>query len=149
MTENQDTTSLERYLGNTIRDLRQKHGLTIADVANLAGISRGMLSKIENAQTATSLDTLSRLANALGVSISTLFRGYDVRDGSAQLVKDGEGMEVVRRGTKRGHTYHLLAYDQDHQITMQITYQITMQIRTVLHNESELSSKIYARIDFH
>lgn len=36
-----------------------------------------------------------------------------------------------------------------HQITMQITYQITMQIRTVLHNESELSSKIYARIDFH
>lgn len=104
--------SLERYLGNTIRDLRQKHDLTIADVATLAGISRGMLSKIENAQTATSLDTLSRLANALGVSIATLFRGYDVRDGSAQLVREGEGMEVVRRGTKRGHTYHLLAYDQ-------------------------------------
>ena len=33
-------------------------------------------------------------------------------EGSAQLVKSGEGMEVVRRGTKRGHTYHLLAYDQ-------------------------------------
>jgi mannose-6-phosphate isomerase-like protein (cupin superfamily) len=81
-------------------------------VASLAGISRGMLSKIENAQTATSLDTLSRLAGALGVSIATLFRGYDVRDGSAQLVKKGEGMEVVRRGTKKGHTYHLLAYDQ-------------------------------------
>ncbi|MBN8283940.1 XRE family transcriptional regulator [Zoogloea sp.] len=112
MSEQEGSGSLERYLGNTIRDLRQKHGLTIADVANLAGISRGMLSKIENAQTATSLDTLSRLAAALGVSIATLFRGYDVRDGSAQLVKDGEGMEVVRRGTKKGHTYHLLAYDQ-------------------------------------
>lgn len=112
MSDKDESGSLERYLGNTIRDLRQKHGLTIADVANLAGISRGMLSKIENAQTATSLDTLSRLASALGVSIATLFRGYDVRDGSAQLVKDGEGMEVVRRGTKRGHTYHLLAYNQ-------------------------------------
>lgn len=108
----QEGGGLERYLGNTIRDLRQKHGLTIADVASLAGISRGMLSKIENAQTATSLDTLSRLATALGVSIATLFRGYDVRDGSAQLVKRDEGMEVVRRGTKKGHTYHLLAYDQ-------------------------------------
>jgi hypothetical protein len=32
--------------------------------------------------------------------------------GGAQLVKNGAGMEVVRRGTKRGHTYHLLAYDQ-------------------------------------
>ncbi|GAB2181756.1 helix-turn-helix domain-containing protein [Denitratisoma sp. agr-D3] len=104
--------SLERYLGNTIRELRQQHGLTIAEVADRADISRGMLSKIENAQTATSLETLSRLAHALGVSLATLFRHYDVPGGGAQLVKDGEGMEVVRRGTKRGHTYHLLSYDQ-------------------------------------
>lgn len=103
---------LERYLGNAIRDLRQRHSLTIADVADRAGISRGMLSKIENAQTATSLDALHRLAQALGVSLSTLFRNYDVPEGSAQLVKKGEGMEVVRRGTKRGHTYHLLAHEQ-------------------------------------
>ena len=106
------TGNLERYLGNAIRDLRQRHGLTIAEVADRAGISRGMLSKIENAQTATSLDTLNRLAQALGASLSALFRSYDVPDGNAQLVKKGEGMEVVRRGTKRGHTYHLLAYDQ-------------------------------------
>jgi transcriptional regulator with XRE-family HTH domain len=112
MTESVNPGSLERYLGNTIRDIRQKLGLTIADVSTLAGISRGMLSKIENAQTATSLETLSRLSQALGVSLATLFRAYDVRVGSAQVVKAGEGMEVVRRGTKRGHTYHLLAYDQ-------------------------------------
>ena len=104
--------TLEHYLGNTIREIRLNHGLTIADVATLAGISRGMLSKIENAQTATSLETISRLAQALGVSLATLFRNCDVRVGSAQLVKNGEGMEVVRRGTKRGHTYHLLSYDQ-------------------------------------
>ncbi|HQS98686.1 MAG: XRE family transcriptional regulator [Hydrogenophilales bacterium 16-64-46] len=104
--------TLERYLGNAIRDLRQRHGLTIAEVADRAGISRGMLSKIENAQTATSLDGLNRLAQALGVSLSTLFRNYDVPEGSAQLVKKGEGMEVVRRGTRRGHTYHLLAHEQ-------------------------------------
>lgn len=112
MTDTAAPGNLERYLGNTIRDIRLNHGLTIADVAALAGISRGMLSKIENAQTATSLDVLSRLAQALGVSLATLFRSYDVRSGSAQLVKSGEGMEVVRRGTKQGHTYHLLAYDQ-------------------------------------
>jgi transcriptional regulator with XRE-family HTH domain len=113
MSETSNAAELERYLGNTIRDIRQKHGLTIADVATLAGISRGMLSKIENAQTATSLETLSRLSHALGVTLATLFRSYDVRaEGSAQLVKDGAGMEVVRRGTKRGHTYHLLSYDQ-------------------------------------
>ncbi|APA89917.1 XRE family transcriptional regulator (plasmid) [Paraburkholderia sprentiae WSM5005] len=103
---------LERYLGATIRELRQRHGLTIAQVSEQAGISRGMLSKIENAQTSTGLDVLNRIANALGVSMSTLFRRFDVPEGGAQLVKRGEGMEVVRKGTKRGHTYHLLAYDQ-------------------------------------
>ena len=112
MSDHESSDSLSRYLGNNIRDLRQQHGLTIADVADRTDISRGMLSKIENAQTSTSLETLSRLAHALGVSLSTLFRHYDVPGGGAQLVKEGEGMEVVRRGTKRGHTYHLLAYDQ-------------------------------------
>ncbi len=72
-TEQTDDGSLERYIGNTIRQLRQKHGLTIAEVCDRANISRGMLSKIENAQTATSLETLAKLSSALGVSLSTLF----------------------------------------------------------------------------
>lgn len=103
---------LERHLGNTIRELRQRQRLTIADVASQAQISRGMLSKIENGQATSSLDTLGRLARVLGVSIGQLFRDFDSSGGGAQLVKRGAGMEVVRRGTKRGHTYHLLAYDK-------------------------------------
>lgn len=106
------SSSLERHLGNAIRELRRSHGLTIADIAERAGLSRGMLSKIENGQTATSLESLARIARALGVSLSGLFRNFDVEDGGAQLVKKNESMEVARRGTRSGHTYHLLAYDQ-------------------------------------
>ena len=107
-----NSPSLESFLGKAIREKRLSHGLTIADVSERAGISRGMLSKLENAQTATSLDTLQRIASALGVSLSMLFRDFGVEGGSAQHVREGAGMEVVRRGTKSGHTYHLLAYDQ-------------------------------------
>jgi transcriptional regulator with XRE-family HTH domain len=107
-----ESRSLERYLGNVIRELRLKDHLTIADVAAQAGISRGMLSKIETGQASTSLDALSRIAQALGVSLAHLFRHYNTPSGGAQLVKSSEGMEVVRRGTRRGHTYHLLAYDK-------------------------------------
>lgn len=103
---------LGRHLGTTIRQLRLQHSLTIAEVADRAGISRGMLSKIENGLSATSLETLEQLANALGVTLAKLFQSYDRPTGGAQLVKKGQGMEVVRRGTKVGHTYHLLAYDQ-------------------------------------
>lgn len=105
-------SSLEHYVGSTIRDLRRAHGLTIADIAERAEISRGMLSKIENGQTASSLEGLNRIARALGVSLSTLFRNFEVDGGGAQLVKKGQSMEVARRGTRSGHTYHLLAYDQ-------------------------------------
>lgn len=104
--------SLERHLGNAIREHRQKNNLTIGDVALQAGISPGMLSKIENGQAATSLDSLQRIAASLGVQMSELFKNYNTPEGGAQLVRADEGMEVVRRGTKRGHTYHLLAYDK-------------------------------------
>lgn len=104
--------SLDKHLGNTLRHIRLDNGLTIAEVANRAGVSRGMLSKIENGLTSPSLEKLEHLANALGVTLSKLFNDYDTPKGGAQYVKNGEGLEVVRRGTKSGHTYHLLAYDQ-------------------------------------
>lgn len=107
--------ALERYIGSILRQARNEQSLTIADVAELAGLSRGMVSKIENGQVATSLDSLARMTGALGLTLSQLFRDYDSPEGSAQLVKSGEGLEVVRRGTRNGHTYHLLAYNRGHQ----------------------------------
>lgn len=104
--------SLEESVGSAVRQLRLRDGLTIAQISEQAGISRGMLSKIETGSTMAGMDTLARIARALGVSMSVLFSKYDATASTAQHVKSGAGMEVVRRGTKNGHTYHLLAYDQ-------------------------------------
>ena len=107
-TEPAPRLKLEQYLGLQIKRQRQAQDLKLADVAKIADISQGMLSKIENAQVSTSLDTLSRLCDVLGLPLSKLFSEYDQQDGSALLVKADQGMEVVRRGTEKGHTYHLL-----------------------------------------
>lgn len=104
--------ALDRFLGNSIRQLRMQHSLTLAEIANRTRISRGMLSKIENGLSSTSLENLEHIANALGVTLSSLFQGYNLPQSAVQYVKHGQGMEVVRRGTRSGHTYHLLAYDQ-------------------------------------
>ena len=103
---------LDLYLGAAIRRERMRQGLKIADVAGLAAISKGMLSRIENAQVSTSLDTLQRLCDSLGIHLSNLFKDFDRPEGGAQHIKSGTGHEVVRRGTERGHTYHLLSYQQ-------------------------------------
>ncbi|NPT40436.1 helix-turn-helix domain-containing protein [Paraburkholderia sp. 1N] len=104
--------SVEHFIGKVVRENRTNQGLTIAELAEQSGLSRGMVSKIENGQVSTSLDSMVNIARALGISMSTLFRNFEGREGNAQHVKAGKGMEVVRRGTTKGHTYHLLAYDQ-------------------------------------
>lgn len=105
-------SDLERHIGQTVRKLRLQQNLTIAEIARKAQISSGMLSKIENGQTSASLDSLLGLAEALGATLASLFVGFSSDEGGAQHVKSGKGPEVVRRGTKRGHTYHLLAIER-------------------------------------
>ena len=117
--QNNQPPSLEQQLGTILRNRRVEHGLKVSEVAKLAAISQGMVSKIENAQVSTSLDTLKRLCDALGLTLSQLFADIDRPQGVAQLVKAGEGLEVVRRGTERGHTYHLLAYQHGEQKTIE------------------------------
>ncbi|EPF73174.1 MULTISPECIES: helix-turn-helix domain-containing protein [Acinetobacter] len=112
MRQNKNGMKLEQYIGIQIKKYRQEQGLKLAEVAQIADISQGMLSKIENAQVSTSLETLSRLCEVLGIPLSTLFSQYDQQASQAMLVKQGEGMEVVRRGTDKGHTYHLLTHSR-------------------------------------
>lgn len=104
--------SIEHFIGKVVRENRTNQGLTIAELSEQSGLSRSMVSKIENGQVSTSLESMVSIARALGISMSTLFRNFEGQEGTAQHVKAGKGMEVVRRGTTKGHTYHLLAYDQ-------------------------------------
>ena len=62
---------LEEALGMAIaarvREFRLQLGWTVGQLAAESGISKGMLSKIENAQASPSLATLARLSEALQV----------------------------------------------------------------------------------
>jgi transcriptional regulator with XRE-family HTH domain len=77
--------------------------------ATTAGISAGMLSRLETGHVTPSLETLVALAAALGVRPALLLQDVGGDEEGAQRVPAGQGLEVVRRGTRRGHTYHLLA----------------------------------------
>jgi len=96
-------------LGRTARRLRENQNLTLADVAGRANISSAMLSRLETGRVSPSLETILALSQALGVTASVLLQRVGADDGGAQLIRAGEGMETVRSGTRRGHTYHLLA----------------------------------------
>jgi transcriptional regulator with XRE-family HTH domain len=99
-------------IGASLRRTRASQGLTLADIADRARVSQAMLSRVETGAVSPSLETLASLARALGTDLASLLREMETKPSDAQLVRSGEGLEVVRRGTKRGHTYHLLAADR-------------------------------------
>ncbi len=65
---------LEAAIGRQVRQFRQQLDKTVVELARQAGLSPGMLSKIENGMTSPSLATLNALATALGVPVTSLFR---------------------------------------------------------------------------
>lgn len=60
-------------IGAKLQHARLVHGYQLKDVAERAGCSESMLSKIENERTTPSLQLLHRIAAELDISIATLF----------------------------------------------------------------------------
>ncbi len=100
---------LEVAIGREVRLNRQKLGMTVTEISRDAGLSPGMLSKIENGLTSPSLETLRKLATALNVPVTALFRSYE-EERDASFVPSGQGIEIERRGTRAGHQYTLLGH---------------------------------------
>jgi len=101
-----------------VREYRTDLGLTVEHLAERSGISKGMLSKIENAQASPSLATLVKLAGAISVPLTALFRGLD-EEHDALVVRAGQGVEIVRKGTRVGHRYELLGHMRGPQKVME------------------------------
>jgi transcriptional regulator with XRE-family HTH domain len=100
---------LETAIGAEIRRLRKRQDMTMAVLAEAAGLSQGMLSKIETGQTSPSLQTLASLAEALAVPISSFFSGAE-QSRDVSFVPAGQGIGIDRRGTRAGHLYQLLGH---------------------------------------
>jgi transcriptional regulator with XRE-family HTH domain len=125
--------SLEAGIGAEVRRLRKDLDLTVAELGAAAGISTGMLSKIENGSISASVITLSALARALNVPISRLFSETDEQR-DCSFVKAGQGVRIERRGSKAGHLYDLLGHSLGGPIVVE-PYLITLKHDAVPYTE--------------
>lgn len=60
-------------IGSKIKELRAERKLTLEKLAEQVGCSRAFLSQVENSSANPSITMLSKIAEALGVSVSQLF----------------------------------------------------------------------------
>ncbi|CEJ13788.1 HTH-type transcriptional regulator PuuR [bacterium YEK0313] len=77
----------DERLGETIRLLRQRAGLSIQDVATSTGLSTGMISQVERALATPSIRTLRLLSIALAVPISYFFEVRETAETSRYIVR--------------------------------------------------------------
>lgn len=62
----------EKTFGHRLRETRIRAGLSQSDLEEISGIPKARLSRYENGHVAPSIQTLERLAKALGVSEASL-----------------------------------------------------------------------------
>ena len=75
-----------KIVGNAIALFRKRKGVSQEVLSGLADMGRTHLSAIERGERKPTLETLYRIANALGVNMSDI-----VREMEAQLAKRKEG----------------------------------------------------------
>ncbi|WP_328539979.1 helix-turn-helix domain-containing protein [Streptomyces sp. NBC_00344] len=87
-----DLDQLTQSLARNLKHWRGERGFTLDSLAARAGVSRGMIIQIEQARTNPSVGTTVKLADALGVSVTTLLdyeRGPQVR-----VVPEGQAVRM-------------------------------------------------------
>ncbi len=103
----------ELQIGAKIRRLRQHKRLTLQQLSDCTGLSKPLLSQIENGQVIPPLATLLRISKALKIGLQSFFQ----EEGSEEkcvLVKADQRRQLRRHSTPAEftppYTYHSLSY---------------------------------------
>ena len=73
-------------ISNKIKEIRKEKGITIQEVADRAGVSKGLISQIENNRTIPSLLVLINIINALNIDLNEFFKDFNSELDSGPVV---------------------------------------------------------------
>jgi transcriptional regulator with XRE-family HTH domain len=103
----------------SLRILRQRQGLSVAQLAERSGVARATLTKLEAGQGNPTIDTLYALADTLGAALGDLI---DEPSARVEVIRAGEGIRVRGAVTAR-------LLDRIHGRTLAELYEVTLATR--------------------
>jgi len=93
-------------IGKRIRQIRKERRLTLSVLAERAGVSKGLVSKIENSRTVPSLPVLFELIHALDYTAELFFKGLSFSSAEKYLLRRaGEQTPLQREEESKGFHY--------------------------------------------
>jgi len=101
-------------LGASIRRLRLDAGLTLVQLAALAHLSQPFLSQVENDRAQPSIESLSRIARALGTTPQSLFDAPADHDAPLVVVRAGDltGVPAYRPLVTGDAPFHVVEFTE-------------------------------------
>lgn len=92
-------------IGRKIKEIRKEKKFTIADIADEAGVSKGLISKIENGRTIPSLPVLFHILQALDADFTLFFEGISNLDFPGYIHRKASEYEPVQKEDSEGFSY--------------------------------------------
>jgi len=105
---------MKYQFGDKLREVRQRVGMTMKEVADLAGVSESLISQIERNRVAPAIDTLVEIAAVLRIDMNYLFRDIQQppqvnvirKNERHKIMKDGVTFERLTRTEEKGDEEH-------------------------------------------
>lgn len=100
-------------LGQKIKTFRQESNITIPQLADMTGLSRGFISQVENDKASVSLESLQKITSALKISVKNLLEDESfppdvIRKNQRPRIKYGDEPEVALLSTPFGRQLQLM-----------------------------------------
>jgi transcriptional regulator with XRE-family HTH domain len=104
----------EGVITKKLRALRKNKKVSLGELAEQTGLTKGYLSRIENSENPPPISTLGKIATALGVDITDLFPKYEESHQNQELTisRNNKGTLINGRGTMYGYYYENLALEK-------------------------------------
>ena len=102
-----ERADIDIVVGRTVNRLRRERGMTVTRLAKHAGMSAGMISRIENGRVSPSLGTLDAIAGVLSVPVMALL-AHGSGKADVYHLSAGGGIPSRRITANHAHEYLLL-----------------------------------------
>lgn len=105
-------------ISNRLRDLRKEKNITLQELSEAAGVSKGMLSQVENSRAIPSLPVLLNLISSLQVDFNDFFKDINLLTPDSKVIfrkkeqyqffekENAEGFSYRRLFSTTVHDYH-------------------------------------------
>lgn len=90
---------------NKLKDIRKEKNITLQELAETAGVSKGMLSQVENNRTIPSLSVFFKIIQSLKIDLNSFFQNFNMAEESKVIFKKADQYQPFEKENSIGFHY--------------------------------------------